>query len=102
MTPTSNNNILLTGGCGFIGSSSLRLLDEGYNTTVVDNLSTGKKDNVDAFLSNENFQFIQLDLLESDKLDEVIRNFDTVIHLERIPMLEKPKLIRKSNLLTAL
>ncbi len=47
---------LITGGCGFIGSHlAEKLVAEGNEVTVLDDLSTGKIDNVRAFESNPNF-----------------------------------------------
>jgi UDP-glucose 4-epimerase len=76
------DNILITGGAGFIGSSLLsKLSSEEHNITVVDNLSTGNKENLKPFLSLKNFQFLNFDLLESDKLKEVIGRSDVVFHI---------------------
>ena len=51
------DNILITGGAGFIGSSLLsKLSREDYNITVVDDLSTGNKENLKPFLTTKNFQ----------------------------------------------
>jgi UDP-glucose 4-epimerase len=76
------DNILITGGAGFIGSSLLsKLSGEEHNITVVDNLSTGYKENLKPFLSSKNFQFLNFDLLESDKLKEVIGKSDVVFHI---------------------
>ncbi len=62
--------VLVTGGAGFIGSNLCqRLLEEGYRVICLDNLSTGFKKNIEAFLTNERFQFVQGD----------IRNFDTCL-----------------------
>jgi UDP-glucose 4-epimerase len=76
------SNILVTGGAGFIGSCLVSpLIEKGYRVTVVDNLSTGRKENLSPFLSSDKFQFIELDLLEVDKLIEVIKEFDLIFHL---------------------
>jgi UDP-glucose 4-epimerase len=75
-------HILVTGGAGFIGSALIPvLLNEGYHVTVVDHLSVGKKQNIDPFLSHDNFGFIELDLLDHNKLKEVTKKCDLVFHL---------------------
>jgi UDP-glucose 4-epimerase len=76
------DNILVTGGAGFIGSSLLsKLCSEGYNITVVDNLSTGNKENLSPFLSSKNFQFLQFDLLDLEKLKDAVKKVDVVFHI---------------------
>ncbi len=61
--------ILVTGGAGFIGSSITDvLINEGYKVVVVDNLSSGKKDNI-----NPSAIFYQIDLSRDD-LAEVFNN----------------------------
>lgn len=77
-------NILVTGGAGFIGSSLIPvLLNRGYHVIVVDHLSAGKKQNLEPFLSLpvDKFRFIQLDLLDSNKLKEVVKKCDLIFHL---------------------
>ena len=54
-----NNEVIVTGGAGFIGSNIVKsLLEKGYIVHVFDNLSTGNLNN----LSLENIQFYNLDL----------------------------------------
>ncbi len=66
-------NILVTGGAGFLGSHlSERLLNDGHNVICVDNLFTGKKDNIRHLLSNENFEFINHDIVDPLYLDDVM------------------------------
>lgn len=62
------SRFLVTGGAGFIGSNICEaLLDMGCFVRCLDNFSTGKRENIEAFLTNEKFE-----LLEGD-----IRDFDT-------------------------
>lgn len=54
---------LVTGGAGFIGSNIVEaLLNKDYKVRVLDDLSQGKQENVDMFLDNENYTFIQGDI----------------------------------------
>lgn len=58
-------NIIVAGGAGFVGSHLCkRLLDEGYDVYCVDNLLTGKKENVQPFLDNPKFHFIEHDVIK--------------------------------------
>lgn len=70
--------ILVTGGCGYIGSHVVRqLFEAGYEVVVYDNLSTGF---ADALINGETL--IEGDLADTEKLDAIFReyNFKTVLH----------------------
>lgn len=70
-------NILVTGGAGYIGSHTvIKLIEEGYNPIIVDNLSTGHRK---AVHSNT---FYKCDLSEIKKLKEIMiqHEIDTVMH----------------------
>lgn len=65
--------ILVTGGCGFLGSNMCnRLVKEGENVICVDNLYTGYESNISHLLQYKNFHFINHDIIASfhDKLDK--------------------------------
>jgi len=58
-------NILITGGAGFIGSHlSDRLLSEGHNVIVIDNLITGSRKNIEHNIGKERFKFLNRDIVE--------------------------------------
>ena len=79
-TQTIPNRILVTGGAGFIGSHTVDLLlSEGKQVTVLDNLVSGKKENLD--LKHPSLQFVEGDILEFPFLEELIRDCDAVLHL---------------------
>lgn len=71
--------ILLTGGCGFIGSNLTPILrDAGHSLTIIDNLSRGAKSNLS---SPEGVDIHEVDILDEDRLGEIARGHDAVIHL---------------------
>ena len=58
---------LVTGGAGFIGSNLCEaILGMGYRVRCLDNLSTGKQENVDLFIDNPNYEFIKGDITDYD------------------------------------
>ncbi|MDD5177880.1 MAG: SDR family oxidoreductase [Candidatus Nanoarchaeia archaeon] len=65
--------ILVTGGAGFIGSHLCRfLLDKGNKVICVDNLFTGRKENIKELMKNKDFEFIEHDIVESLYIEEKI------------------------------
>lgn len=74
--------ILITGGAGFVGSHLAdKLIGEGHEITVIDDLSTGRYANVEHLEGNPNFRLI-IDTVLNDKLmEELIRETDRVFHM---------------------
>ena len=73
--------ILVTGGAGFIGSHLVdRLIKENHKVLVIDNLTTGKKENV-----NPQADFYNLDICDFEKIKPLFENIDFVFHLAAIP-----------------
>jgi UDP-glucuronate decarboxylase len=72
--------ILITGGAGFIGSHlSEYLLEQGHEVTIIDNLSTGQKTNIEKLLSNPKFKYIEQDIVKMDFSE--LPAFDRIYHL---------------------
>lgn len=75
--------ILITGGAGYIGSHvAKQLLEQDIDIVVVDNLSTGFQSVIDVLQKIKKFDFINLDLKQFDKIEEIFQKYDidTVIH----------------------
>jgi UDP-glucose 4-epimerase len=74
----AKQNILVTEGAGFIGSClASRLIDEGYNVVVIDNLSTGFESNIP-----QQAEFLKLDISKENFINKLPRiRFDYVFHL---------------------
>lgn len=73
---------LITGGAGFIGSHlSERLIAEGWQVVVLDNLSTGSIDNLSAVLPHPRATFIKGSVLDAALVTRLVGQCDVVIHL---------------------
>lgn len=73
---------LITGGCGFIGSHLAEaLLARGDTVTVVDNLSTGRFENIAALVDRPGFQFVVENITNEPVMDRLVSECDLVYHL---------------------
>jgi UDP-glucose 4-epimerase len=76
----------VTGGAGFIGSHLVdKLLDKGYEVTAFDNLSSGKKKYMQHHFDNDNFTFVEGDLLDLELVKKSIKGHDVVFHIAANP-----------------
>lgn len=74
-------SFLVTGGAGFIGSNIVeKILYLGYKVKVLDNFSTGKRENITEFLKNSNFDLIEGDIRDIDTCRKACKDVDYVIH----------------------
>lgn len=74
--------ILITGGAGFIGSHLTdRLVADGHQITILDNLATGRKENLSAHLGGTKVTFIEGSILDLPLLDGLIKETEYVFHL---------------------
>ncbi len=70
--------ILVTGGAGFIGANLVRmLLQHGYAVTVLDNLSTGRRE----YLDRLSVEFVQGDILDIGIINQLVPGNDGIVHL---------------------
>lgn len=74
-------NFLITGGAGFIGSTfSKILLKNKHKVCVVDDLSTGRKNNLKDLQKNKNFKFIKGDIFNKKLINKLVKKNDFVLH----------------------
>ncbi|MGH2571753.1 MAG: NAD-dependent epimerase/dehydratase family protein [bacterium] len=88
-------HVLVTGGAGFIGSHLVdRLIANQHHVTVLDDLSTGRRDNVAHHVGKSGFRAVYLSVLESNIVEELVKEADVVLHLAAAVgvkyILEKP------------
>jgi UDP-glucose 4-epimerase len=85
LTYTRSNfppRFLITGGMGFIGSHLAEaLLAAGNQVTVVDNLSTGRFENIEHLVGSSNFRFAIDDIKNEAVLDRLVSESDVIFHL---------------------
>jgi len=73
---------LVTGGAGFIGSHlTERLLKEGLNVSVIDNLSTGSLKNIEHLKGHRGFMFVNGDIRNTVLMTNLIERSDVIFHL---------------------
>ena len=72
---------LVTGGAGFIGSNLVEtILTLGYKVRVLDNFSTGKRENIAEFMENKNFELIEGDIRNLEDCRKACEGVDYVLH----------------------
>ena len=76
-----NTKFLVTGGAGFIGSNLTEaILNLGYKVRVLDNFSTGKRENIEGFLNNKNFELLEGDIRDIETCRKACEGVDYVLH----------------------
>jgi len=75
-----NKNIIITGGAGFIGTNLARTLADDNNVTVIDDLSTGKIENIQDLINENKIKFIKGSITDLDLLKKSFKNVDYVFH----------------------
>src|SRR3954466_1026810 len=74
--------ILITGGAGFIGSHLAdKLLGEGHEITVIDDLSTGRYSNIAHLEDNKDFHLIIDTVLDAKLIEDLVKDTDRVYHM---------------------
>ncbi len=73
---------LITGGAGFIGSHLAdRLVREGERVVVLDDLSTGSRNNIEHLIASPLFRFVEGSVLEAKLVARLVRGADTIYHM---------------------
>lgn len=78
MKESEDKKIVVTGGAGFIGSHIVdKLIEQGHEVLVLDNLMTGKKDNIEKL---DRIEFVEADVRDYEAVEDAIRGYNYVIH----------------------
>lgn len=76
-----NKSILVTGGAGFIGSNIIEeLLRQKNKVVCLDNFATGKRENIEAFLNDDNFTLIEGDIRDYETCKNAVSGVEYVLH----------------------
>jgi UDP-glucose 4-epimerase len=76
--------VIITGGAGFIGSNVVdKALEKGWDVKIIDNLSTGFKENL-----NPNCEFINADICDYHSIEKYFVGIDVVFHLAALPRVQ--------------
>lgn len=92
--------VVVTGGAGFIGSHLVeRLVADGHAVTVIDNLSTGRRENLGSLLSR--VRLVQADVADVPAIAPAFEGAEWVFHLaalaDIVPSIERPLAYHRSN-----
>lgn len=96
--------VLVTGGAGFIGSHLVdKLMEDGNEVRVLDDLSAGDLRNIEQWIGHERFEFINGDMRDPEVVIEAVKGVDAVFHLAANPEVrigaQSPELLYETNVL---
>ena len=94
--------VAVTGGCGFIGSHLVdRLLRDGHEVVIVDNLVTGRVQNIAHHRDNGSLEFVEGDVRDGALLDKAFQGVEWLFHLaaraEIVPSIDDPTDYHNAN-----
>jgi len=95
--------VLVTGGAGFVGSHLVeRLLSEGHEVSVLDDLSTGRLDNLRSVLGRPELRFVEGSVLDRALVEDLVARAEAVYHLAAAVgvrrIIDQPRLSIEVNL----
>ncbi len=93
---------IVTGGAGFIGSHvAERLLHDGHQVRIIDNLASGRMDNIAHLIDHPHLTFVHADVAETETITPTFENADWVFHLaalaDIVPSIDNPHRYHHAN-----
>jgi UDP-glucose 4-epimerase len=84
----------VTGGAGFVGSNIVKLLvKENHNVIVIDNMHTGKKENLEGIM--DKIEFYELDIRNSSELENKIKDVDGIFHEAALTIVQESFIMKE-------
>ncbi len=96
------SKVLITGGAGFVGSHlAEELVNKGFEIVILDDLSTGKMENLEEIIFNEKMVFLKGDIRDRDLLESALKDIDAVFQLAAVTSvtfsMKNPMVTRQIN-----
>ena len=80
---------IITGGAGFIGSNLAEILSRDHEVAIIDNLATGRMENIQDLVENRTVAFIRGDIDDAPLLQELFHDVDGVFHQAALPSVQR-------------
>ncbi|MFC1897360.1 SDR family oxidoreductase [Chloroflexota bacterium] len=80
-----DKRVVITGGAGFIGSNLVEELATSNDVIIIDDLSTGRKENIVDLIQKGNVNFVQGNILDLCLLEQTFKGIDFVFHQVALP-----------------
>lgn len=80
-----NKRVVVSGGAGFIGSKIVERMFKDNEVMIIDDLSSGKIENLDGTFSNCNVKFLKASILDNELLEKMFRGVDVIFHHAAVP-----------------
>jgi UDP-glucose 4-epimerase len=97
-----NRRVVIAGGAGFIGSNLVHELASNNNVIIIDDLSTGRMENIAGLVDRENVTVLRASILDLKLLIDVFHGIDFVFHLAAVPSVARsindPILVNEVNI----
>lgn len=80
---------IITGGAGFIGSNLARTLSQDHEVTILDNLSTGRMENIQDLVDGGDVTFVHGDITDTSLLQNLFQDVDGIFHQAALPSVQR-------------